>query len=250
MSALSLMLLTEDSAQDAHGAVKALLIKMLKQIQPGLPTHRLSIDPPEDRVALMMHANRWRGRLDRTSPGRKQPGDDQAWRTFCNTVATELIQGHFVVVHIDADQTWSRRTESKALADWRRTVVEQVRVLIASKRPADQVAALMSRLLVLVPHYSIEAWTYQHTTEAERQCCGRHLHIIRAWTDDRGALDEVHQPKDHICLGNRHNRALAGPGYPADAVLSAGKSWAAAVENLRACSALVEALQSLTTARV
>src|SRR5262249_49772005 len=108
----------------------------------------------------------------------------------------------------------------------------------------------MSRLIEIVPHYCIEAWTYQHTKVARSICierCGRHLETIDGFTGDRGALDEIEKPWDSsqldTCLGKKHNMQLAGPGYPAEDVFLAEKSFHDTVSRMHACPDLTRALQ-------
>ena len=71
--------------------------------------------------------------------------------------------------------------------------------------------------------------------------------VLRAlfddWAADRGVLDEVRKPKEHVCFGSDLNLELAGTGFPAKAVLDAGESWRATVESLAASPDLVAALR-------
>ncbi len=114
----------------------------------------------------------------------------------------------------------------------------------------EKVMEKMEKLILLVPHYSIESWLYQNTAEAIRICKkkdrGRHTKVFESWEKDRASLDEMKQPKKKsgTCLGNRWNQCLAEKRFPAKAVYDTGKSFARAVEQVRACVPLMEALTS------
>jgi hypothetical protein len=103
----------------------------------------------------------------------------------------------------------------------------------------------MSRLLVLVPFWCIEAWLFQNGVEARRHCpdpehaCARRLD---AWSAARDRLDEEPTPKELLCFTSRHNLALAGAEFPAEAVALVGKSYADALAVLRGCAPFVAAL--------
>lgn len=216
----SILLLTEDKAKGSHQALTRLLQRMLLQIDPSTQTQRIAIEPTDDeRMVLVMRANQWRAK--------RGPGADGARRLLIGTIATELLRpgNHFVAVHIDGDRRWGDRATSENLQKWSREVERPIRDLIAGHRGAEQVGPAMSRLFLVTPFYSLEAWTYQHTREARARCCGGHVEEIEGWAANRGLLDEVLKPKAHLCLEDVHNADLASGRYPADEVLAAGKSW-------------------------
>lgn len=220
---LSILVLTEDSANAAHPTLANLLKHMLKQVDPALQTHKVAIEPSDDeQIRLVMRANSWNG---------KGHAAESARRTLCRTIAEELLRpgNHFVAVHVDGDRRWADRHASENLSRWKTLVEAPIRKLIAGRFPhrgEEQAADALRRLLVLSPFYSIEGWTYQNTTIAAARCCGAHLEEISRWGADRSALDEVYKPKDALpCLRGKHNLELSGRGYPADDVLGAGKSW-------------------------
>lgn len=216
----SILLLTEDKARGSHQALTFLLQRMLRQIDPCTQTQRIPIKPTDDeQVRLVMLANQWKNR--------RGIGAYEARRLLIGTIATELLRpgNHFVAVHIDGDRRWGDRATSENLQQWSREVERPIRDLIAGHREAEHVGRVMSRLFLVTPFYSLEAWTYQHTREARARCCGQHVEEIEGWAANRGLLDEVLKPKAHICLEDLHNADLASGGYPADEVLRAGKSW-------------------------
>ena len=100
-----------------------------------------------------------------------------------------------------------------------------------------------------MPFHSIEAWLFQNTDELAAMCaasCGRHLGVIRGWATRRDDLDELgggEQPKKQVsCVRSDDRIALATKAYPAQAVYAVGKSYAAAVDDLRGCDDLCAAL--------
>lgn len=219
--------------------IRALLLKMFRQVDPEAQTQRVELAPASDsKVRNVMHANRWRA---------SGVASEQARRTMIATIVERLLLSPpaFVAVHFDGDQPWARRASSTVNAAFSNQVVAPVRRVLAGHLDAAGVEKALARLLVVCPFYSIEAWTYQHTTLGAERCrarCGHHVGQFEAWATDRGALDEVDKPKATVCFGSEHNADLAGPGYPAEAVHAAEKSWRATVDRLRASTDLVVAL--------
>jgi hypothetical protein len=152
---------------------------------------------------------------------------------FRQYVAAKLRQEHgFVFFHVDGDRAYRDRRASEN-----------------HRTDADQP---LTKLVFLVPYYSIEAWLFQNTERAARLCPGAPTcrlgcaDKLARWRDDRGALDEVLTPKQELCLGNQHNAELAGPGYPLDEVLRANKSLYDTWQALTCCTPLVAALGQQT----
>lgn len=180
----------------------------------------------------------------------RSPRDEAAVRELIGRISRHLAidDRSFVLFHVDGDIAWSRAATSSTHRQWRETIVERVtRYLTAGKRAADAGSALR-RLILVGPHYSVEAWLYQNATESTRLCRlhhgGKHVPRLEAHVNDRAGLDEIDQPKEHFCLRDEHNLALACTGYPMAAVIAAGASLAATLERLRACSDLDAALAS------
>jgi hypothetical protein len=237
--------LTEDSADDAHETLSALVKKMLQLVVPACQTQRIRFEPQGEGAARAMRGNLWKSRSPRDRP--KLVDLRQA-------IATKLVEEAddvpgFVVFHVDGDRRWQDRTSSENVArfdDYVRTYVEPiVRDALGRKRRGEETPARMARLRRLSPFYSVEAWLYQNTREARRLCeagCGRHVDLIDRWEAARGELDEIEKPKEALCFGAGHNRALATNGFPASAVFAVEKSYTAAVEHLLDCDALGAAL--------
>ena len=92
----------------------------------------------------------------------------------------------------------------------------------------------------------MEAWLYQNTEMAKEMCRMYHQgHSVKNfdnWKSNRGALDEIEQIKDNVCLKNGFNLELSGEGYPAQAVYDVKKSFHEAVEEFKKNPQLVESL--------
>ena len=241
----SLLIITEDSGADGHATIVAVVKRMLQLVVPDYQTHRLGFEPKDAQAQRALQGTGWKS---------KDPKSQADRATALRTIATKLgrKQG-FVLFHIDGDRTWAERTSSENVALFKARVVELVRkLLVQSGRSAQEAETRLLRLLPIVPFYSIEAWLFQHTEVAIRLCRdryqGRDIGRFEAWHQDRAALDDVEQPKEEVCLKSLHNLECAGPGYPAQAVFEAGRSYTECVLRLRRCAEL-EALLLATAGR-
>lgn len=267
---LSLLLLTEDGAQNACLTIEALVHKMLHLVDGKYRKNRIDFQPQNDRSREAMQGNIWKSSKREDRPKLVDLG---------RSIATKLLERDeepgFVLFHFDGDCAWSKRKrECQNINKFEAFVVRFVEQVVvdtlhsehekavqlavaaagptkkkASRRP-DITAAkamAMSRLIRLTPFYSIEAWLFQNTVEARRLCqksrCGRHLEKIAGWESARGMLDELPKIKDELpCLEDRHNHQLAATSFPYHEAESAGKSYAETVARLRECPDLPAAL--------
>ncbi|WP_224244072.1 hypothetical protein [Hyalangium gracile] len=254
---LSILLLPEDSGADAFDTLQRLVKELLKQVDEHVQTQqdKITFEPVRNKEALQaLHANVWKSTKLR---------DRNKQVELVRTLATQLLlENGWAFFHFDGDRTWKDRDSSENVTKFKEQVWVKVRQLIQSKleewekkegrRPES--AALearatqrMERLKQTVPYYSIEAWLFQNTTEAIRLCethySRRDVEQFRKWELDRQALDEVVKPKESVCLGAKHNLALATQGFPAREVRSAGKSFAAVVQALSQDAEFCEALK-------
>jgi hypothetical protein len=104
---LSLLVLTEDSAADAHHVIVALVRKMLRLLDAACRTHLMAFRPANDQSRNAMRGNLWKSRSPR----------DRARIIFLgNVIADRLLQEEipgFVLLHIDGDVPWSQRGDSE-----------------------------------------------------------------------------------------------------------------------------------------
>jgi hypothetical protein len=245
---LSVLIWTEDSADHADEAIAALARKMLTLVVAGCQTQRIAFEPLNDAAARALKGSAWKG-----AAGRER----QRLVDLRQAIATKLVEGTgdvpgFVFFHVDGDTAWADRARAENPAKFAAfTVAIEPLVSGALERRgrSAELGAIMSRLCVLMPFHSIEAWLFQNTDELARRCqasCGRHFGLIQKWAADRGQLDELagdEQPKKLLtCIRTADHVALASQGYPANAVFDVDKSYAAAVLGLLACDALGAAL--------
>lgn len=248
---LSVLLLTEDRASQADATLEALARKMFRYIDPGcdLQPSKVSFEPATDPARLVARANNWKDSTRR----------DLAY--FRQYIATQLSLAHgFVVFHIDGDRVYAEHASSENRRKFDEMIRKHVRTILEGpprkrrerttpvQTPPPSVEERLAKLFLLLPCYSIEAWTFQNTTVATRlcrqnpSCPGRCLEHLAKWQADRGALDEVDKPKTKLCFQDKHNAELAGSGYPMAAVVAAGKSLHDAVKPMRENPALLSAL--------
>ncbi len=235
---VSVLVLTEDSGDDAFPTVRALLEKTLHLVAPGGRHVPWEVLPATKEARRAMHFNRWKSRA---------PRDHRLRVDLVKAVATHLTRAdgdRFVVIHVDGDRRWSdsvEGTECDNIAQLNETIIERLRL-----RLEDESA--LGRVLVVVPFYSIEAWVYQNTEEAirilEEKFGPSHADIalFRGWEENRAAIDDVERPKQKVALGAKYNRRLAEKNWPAKRAYEAGTSYHKTVEDFRKCRALIQAL--------
>jgi hypothetical protein len=254
--ALRILVLSEDGSPHAHDTVVALAKTMLKIVDPAVQTQREKLRFDEERgdARRVMSANKWRSTNE---------DDEPAIRSLLRAIVRQLLieddkgrPNGFVFFHYDGDTTFANRETSEArqarqhFEDFRLRIEQQIKAVIAEDKDPDAIKSIMSRLLAIVPFYCIESWTYQHTDVAKKICtrgCGKHLELFDDWARDRGALDEIWKLWDSkeldCCLRKDHNVELTGPGYPAETVFNAGKSYYQVVDAMADCAALCAALK-------
>lgn len=269
----SVLVLSEDSGEGAHDTLATLAKKMFLLVDPACQTHHIRFEPPDHEGAKQaLRGNLWKS---------GEPRDQARRRDLIGYVATKLFEGpaSFVLFHVDGDRPWSdargSSTDGRSENErkFRRFIEHEVLQFVELRRrrmtetgrrstgvasaPAGLSGAHvpdMRQLLLAVPFYSIEAWLLQNTERAKElcrqhpRCGGAHVTILEEWAQSRGALDEVPRPKEQVCFRDAHNRDLAGPGFPAEAVYDAGKSFAATVDRLMECPMLLAALAATRAA--
>lgn len=247
---LSILLLTEDSAKQAHHVLEAITRKLFRQLDPAcdLQPAKVRFEPATEDARQVARANNWKAPAHRHLV---------AFRQY---IATQLVLEHgFVVFHVDGDRVYAQRHTGENVRKFDELIRRPVRVILEGPPPrrrerrsplppAADVEERLAKLFLLAPFYSIESWLYQNIRLAARlcqsnpACLGQCLERLSAWAAERGALDEVNQPKKQLCFKDRHNAELAGAGYPTAEVLAAGKSLHDAFTPMRDCPALVRAL--------
>ncbi|MFO0755092.1 MAG: hypothetical protein U0359_01265 [Byssovorax sp.] len=238
----SVLVLSEDGG---HRVVRALAKQMLRFIaQRNLPA-AIDFEPEDEGAQEAMQGNLWKG--TKTSGGHRRLVE------IARVVATKIMSPTgYVLLHVDADRLWGERDRrpseniQRFFKDIRLNVERHVADLLARQGRAAEKDAVLSRLCLLSPYYSIESWLLQNTVAAKnlskKHRRGQHLDLFDRWERDRGLLDEVPEPKKATCLGSGMNHELATATYPARAVYQAGKSFTETIDRIKGCHDLVRAL--------
>jgi hypothetical protein len=251
MPVLRILVLSEDGSERAHDVIVGLAKTMLKLVNPAVQTQREKLQFDEERgdARRIMSANKWRSTAEE---------DEPAIRGLLRAIVRQLLieddQGRpsgFVFFHYDGDEIFGNRDASQArrhFANFRLQIEQQIRFY--GHDDDESVRRIMSRLIAIEPFYCIESWTYQHIEVAKRICarsCGKHVDLFNRWENERGALDEIWKLWDSkqldCCLRKDHNVELTGPGYPAERVWQAGKSYCEVVHRMLECSDMYAALE-------
>jgi hypothetical protein len=237
----SVALLTEDRSEQTWRGLKSILEKLLRRYEDDGRTVRVEVVPAQAGVRAILIANRWRSAKPRDEPEKRE-----LWRYLAWTISQA---DGFVVFHYDGDTTWSRRGESQAVEKFAE-VRTRVRQVLSGMRPPpspEEIVRRMARLIECVPFYSVEAWTFQSTTQAIALCRkkhhGAHVKTYQDWGADRTLLDEELRPKEIGCLGGDHNEEL-GKHVPVWEVARSGGSLTYFVWSLHVCDELGDALAS------
>jgi hypothetical protein len=223
--------------------------KMLYLVGGPIDVRRVAIDlPDEPQVKRMGHQALWKSDAPRLHESRRQ---------LCGAVASRLLLPNgYVCFHFDADCTWEDARASTAnLRRFNEKILVTVRAFVNAELSkvdrTSEIETTMARLVLLVPHYSIEAWLYQNVAvaraECERRNCGKHQVLFNEWERDRSLLDEVSRPKEATCFRDAINVRLA-EGLPAARVRDAQKSFHASVLRMTHCAELVDALRTTRSA--
>lgn len=258
MTAARFVVLTEDGGASGWRPVVRMVRAICDQLITGVRWDRVEVIPRDDANAETLHAiggNRWKAG-DGTGHGLRVA----LARYIADKLLVRDAPPRFVFVHVDADRVWSDgdpRTSENA-TKFERLIETPVRATLGPALQrlgrAHELDALMDRLHLVVPCYSIEAWLYQSTVRAEelchaRSCRGAHASRYAAWALDRTLLDELSMPKDARdargarlhCLDDGDKDALAMT-FPATEVRAAGRSFARAVDVVGEDGALLHAL--------
>lgn len=242
------LVLSEDSAGDAHDTLVALAKKILRAVDHSYDDRLVGFAPAKIHPGALpaLRGNAWKntkaeGHRDRVA--------------LIRAIATTLLEGDrwFVLFHIDGDRMWADRETSENVAKFRQFIETAVcRLVEDSLRKNDRTEpreVFLSHLLTVVPYYSIESWLFQHTAggkqfcQENQACKGKEVELFEKWEQDRALLDEVWQPKKQVCFKDRHNRQLA-EGLDLDPGYYAAKSLYATVTAFQGCAALITALEA------
>ena len=235
-SAPAFLVLSEDGSEKAVPTLAALAGHMLRFIQPGVEVGEKCFEPPERRQRAALSGNRWLS---------VQPRDQRLVTDLVRLIAAHLLRPNgFVIFHFDGDLPYSQRASSERPRKFDALIRQKVRHLLSS-RSQDEREAALSRLFLFVPFRDLEAWTYYNTSLLRLLCKPHEQTRVDRWAANPAALEEEDWLSKQLSVAKRHNAELAGPTYPARAALTAGKSFAAAADLLKANRTLADLMKEL-----
>lgn len=220
---LSVLVLTEDTGDDAHDTMSAVARKLLLLLEPGLDERRLRFERADERARAGMGFNCYKSR---------KPRDYGKKVLLARAITTHLLTDDVrtaVFVHVDGDRAWSARDPVDLCENARRFNDEILRrveaLLVMHGRPSA-----LERLALLVPFWSVESWLFQNTGEALRICQEHPQYAscvpqFEAWSRSPATLDEQERPKRAVSFHDRYNLRLA-KGLPAGRLQRLGLSFA------------------------
>ncbi|WP_434421913.1 hypothetical protein [Nannocystis pusilla] len=226
-----MLLLTEDTGDDAHAVVKALVEKMLFLVEPGLDVKRLSYPRADERARKGMGFTCYKS---------KSPRDYAKKLSLAEAIVRHLLRSEgpaLVFVHVDGDQRWSER-DREHLCDNVHRFDEEILTRVRSILDKHGHIDVLERIVYVVPFWSIESWLFQNHEEALKILAETHpryeeaLARFEEWQRQPHVLDEQPYPKDVVRFQAKYNRRLAENRFPARKVKDLGLSFAAAVRRL------------------
>lgn len=263
--ALKLLVLTEDGGGQGWPTVKRIVWHLLREVDPDAPLWRDEgeahewIDPRDDRDFKLLGGNLWRSESREHAEPKRQ---------LLRAIATRLlehdvIEGErravgFVFFHHDGDAPWSEHPSCTLCQQFdafrtRLAAMLQDQVMRDARVPDEQkedlARAAMSRLFVMEPHWSIEAWLYGRSSRARALCREQHggSHDTQRafWSIPRAELEELPKPKDNCCLEGNYNLELAA-SFKADDAYLESPSFAPLAERVLSSADLKRALAVAT----
>ncbi|MED5372240.1 MAG: hypothetical protein VX899_14570 [Myxococcota bacterium] len=219
------VLYSEDKPKSA-GASRNLAKRAMQCLEPNLRTHEIGGESSQDKqVVRACEAQAWRGK--RAGAVRK---------ALLRDLKTRIATGQWVVFHLDADVPWGGLPP---VLD----VVEKQ--LFAKLEPRER-----AKVLLMVPHYSLEAWLYLNKKAvaelAARQPTAK---LALVWleenADPKGGLDHLLKPKDRCPIHDKYNDLLS-ERWPWRQAASKSPSWGALLEAWGANDTLMAQLAELS----
>jgi hypothetical protein len=244
------LVLSEDGAESSTATLEALVKHLFRQARPGTDEHRLHFEPPDPEERQALSGNKWKS---------TQSADQPAIGRLVRTIANQLARDNaFVVFHFDGDRPYAERSSAENPDKFHTQIIEKVQAIlrkppsagrpkrfaISELSPAE-VTERMAKLLVLTPYYNLEAWTYYNTAVLRRRCRPEEVSRVDEWTRSPEQIEEQERISDRLSVGKKHNRELVEQGFPTKTAVRVGKSFADAVNTMKANATLMTALAAL-----
>jgi hypothetical protein len=233
------LVLSEDSSEAAVPTIKALTKKLCQVVTPGLATQHLTFEPPEARLRRALTGNKWKSRSR----------SDQADRIdLVRTIASQLLRRDaFVVFHFDGDVAYGSAHTAENPRHFEEQILRPLRDLLYGRlRDAGAVSAAVSKLILFVPYYCIESWTFYNARVLRLISSAPDAAKVEEWAAHPELLEEIIKPWDEISVGKTQNLRLAEDQFPTPVGLSVGKSLADTVISLVHNEALLTSLWSIS----
>lgn len=243
---LRFLILSEDSGAHATEVVWKLLLNLLRQVRRDFREDRLLHVPLVADASRLVYANLWKS--DRANHNQLV--------ALTRELATILVdEKGWVVWHIDGDCTWSEHTSNDplklTLQKFDHVIKERVRNQLRRQKPdmaEDAIDVCLNKLILLRPHYSIEAWLYQaidpllklYVTNGQSSHPDT-IQLREVYQHDPSSLEEVPKIKDKFWVRSAFNLELASH-VKGQVLQNAQKSLAQAVQDLKQAPGLLAAL--------
>ncbi|WP_146158242.1 hypothetical protein [Enhygromyxa salina] len=164
---------------------------------------------------------------------------------LCKQIAEQVLRSDgFVFFHVDSDVAWGagRSPNLDRFEEViRRKVSDIVRGHLAESNVGEaQIEARMSKLIMLAPHYSIEAWLFANVDRLRE--CGAVGPILDQWQADAATLEQTVNPKQLVSVSTRDYPTLARELRTAK-LYELQSSFADTVNRAGACGGLVVRLR-------
>ena len=110
---------------------------------------------------------------------------------------------------------------------------------------SEEVDEQMAKLIVLTPFYSIESWTYYNTAVLRTLCEQHEQAKVDGWASNPSQIEEIERIGEQLVDGKKHNQQLAEQQFPSNVAMQVRKSFADAVNRMRASTPLMAALSRI-----
>lgn len=238
---LTVALYSEDRS-DADGdfaVLRELVYGMLQQIVPDLKTNHVTLEPAQPVRKERISGSYWK------VTNRGEAGAQERRRRLIRDVAAALRLGRVVVFHVDADEVWAARASCRNIGEHWPHFFRDVQTTLRNAGHVVKDVELGHILIEAVPFWEIESWTFANTARLrEIVSKPQDAEMVATWEGDLRALDEIENIKDALSIGDAHNGDLVQRkrGFPAAALIAAGKSYAAVVRRLGASPVVLHGL--------
>jgi hypothetical protein len=249
MAIVTITVLSEDGSPSGQSTVLKFIKRAAVSVCATCQPQNLKCEPREETLQKQtISGNLWKC---------EKPQDHAKIVQLKQYLATRLGKANSLVFyHFDGDVPWNKRESCENKDKFQRKIIDGVTQLLAkppcaigTARSKEQVDDCISRLVVVVPFYSIEAWLFQNTDQlienCRKKCRSRHQkhkRVLLSWADNPKVLEELDKPKEQYCLKATKNRELAETSFPWPKLESVGKSYSAFVKDLETRPRVVEVL--------